>query len=323
MAKLKRSAKDLINNSLPSQVLVPLRNTYDFFSTASDGLVDIWLYLRFMSSTDKGRFRSRRRLDVETQIIKDYHRIEKGLALKETKRNFGLELRNRLNAYLKNADMDSPISSHSLETLRALDNWNQNGEKSDKVSPVESSALNKLNNAEDFFGSRRSVRDFSDEAPSLTDVLRAAQMSLHTPSVCNRQPWKLRIMVEPTRIQKALSLQNGNSGFTDQIKTLALVTVDIRLFSGSGERHQAWIEGGLFAMTFVWAIHSQGLNSCMLNLSQTISQSSKFRKSLQIPMHEVPIAMIAIGKARAGHRVAKSPRRPKGEVIIGSTTLEL
>ncbi len=113
----------------------------------------------------------------------------------------------------------------------------------------------------------------------------------------------------------ALSLQNGNSGFGSAVPTVALVTVDTQLFAGPGERNQGWIDGGLFSMSFVWALHGLGLDSCMLNLSLRNGRSDALRRTLDIPDYELPIMMIAIGYARPGHRVARSPRRPIDEIV--------
>jgi nitroreductase len=318
MIELKKGIKRILKVLIPRPIINILLNSQDVASTFKDNLRDTVLYQKHMASTDRAHRTGKFRLDSETQIIKDYHRIEKGLALKETKKTFGLEIRDRLSYYISREKQDSPLLSHAVQTIEALDDWNNKGVKSDLVSPVQMSTFGHLENAEEFFATRRSVRDFSTENVETSDVIAATALALNTPSVCNRQPWKIRHLTSPSQIKEALSFQNGNSGFGSQIKVLSIISVDLRLFSGSSERNQAWIEGGLFAMTYVWAVHAKGLQSCMLNLSLSYRESQKLKKALQIPSHEVPIVMVGVGKGAPGHRVALSPRREASEVIVNS-----
>jgi nitroreductase len=111
-----------------------------------------------------------------------------------------------------------------------------------------------------------------------------------------------------------LRFQSGNTGFTDSIPTLAVITTDTRYFSGIGERNQAWIEGGLFAMSFVWALHALGYDTCMLNMSVPNKTAAALRAEASIDDAEQVIMMIAIGRGRPGHRRARSPRKSVSEV---------
>ena len=131
--------------------------------------------------------------------------------------------------------------------------------------------------------------------------------------MCNRQPWNVRFFRGEDAL-RALGHQNGNAGFGPDVPVVALVTTDLRLFAHTSERNQAWIEGGLFAMTLVWALHSLGVDSCMLNLSRRSTELDDMRNDLNVDEAEVPIMMIAVGYGRPGHRRARSPRRASTEV---------
>ncbi|KNH23246.1 hypothetical protein ACU18_00050 [Arthrobacter sp. ZBG10] len=137
----------------------------------------------------------------------------------------------------------------------------------------------------------------------------------HAPSVCNRQSWKTHLYTEQADIEKLLSHQSGNRGFGHTARGLLVVTADARLFSGSGERNQRWVDGGLFAMSIVWAMHGLGINSCMLNWSKGNSASEALRRDSGIAPQEDIIVMIALGYAMPDHRVARSPRRPVTEIF--------
>lgn len=256
--------------------------------------------------------------NLEAQLIKDYHRIEKGLALPEPKRPFGVAVTNRLEGNVRvgrEVGTAGLILDSAESAQEALQHWNGHGHISDDVAPVVKAEERGISNADHFFRSRHSVRDF--EAAEVSDELlfNAVALALQSPSVCNRQAWLIRFFREDD-VPRVLRHQNGNRGFAHVVPVVGLVTVDTRLFSAPGERNQPWIEGGIFSMSLVWALHALGLDSCMLNMSVSNSRSDALREEFELADSELIIMMIAIGYARPGHRVARSPRRQLEEVII-------
>lgn len=143
----------------------------------------------------------------------------------------------------------------------------------------------------------------------------APRCAASSPSVCNRQPWKVRVF-EGADVADMLKYQNGNRGFRENVPMLAVISVELAHFSGAGERNQAWIEGGIFSSSLVWVLHALGLESCMLNLSITNAAADALRTAAGIPASEVPIMMIAFGYGAEGHRVARSPRRELDSVLV-------
>ncbi|WP_125037465.1 nitroreductase family protein [Nocardioides sp. LS1] len=252
--------------------------------------------------------------NLEGQVTKDYHRIEKGLALLEPKLPFGLTVAERLAQLTPNHEPVPPYVGHARTALSALLRWNSGDGVDDDVSPLRKTSSAAVAEPEAFFTSRHSVRSFSDRLVEPTLLERAVALAIHSPSVCNRQAWHVRFY-EGDRTSTVLRYQNGNAGFGESIPVVALVTVDARLLSGSGERNQGWIEGGIFSMSLVWAAHAVGLDTCMLNMSVDSDVLDRLRSELDIPDHELVIMMIAIGHGRDGHRVARSPRRLVSEVI--------
>ena len=204
------------------------------------------------------------------------------------------------------------LAESAHEALRA---WNERGFITEEVAPAARSAGCGLNHADQFFRSRHSVRDFDTTEVYDSTLAHAVDLAICSPSVCNRQAWQVRFF-RGDAVARVLAHQNGNSGFTHVVPVVALVTVDTRLFSGPGERNQPWIEGGIFSMSFVWALHALGLASCMLNMSLTNSRVDSLRNEFGIDDCELVIMMIAIGHARRGHRIARSPRRSIDEVVI-------
>jgi nitroreductase len=118
----------------------------------------------------------------------------------------------------------------------------------------------------------------------------------------------------PKKMQAALSHQNGNRGFGYRAQGVLVITSDLRAFVNAGERNQCWVDGGLFAMSVVYALHSLGLGCCMLNWSMEAAADRAMRKEMGIPDSEAVITMTAVGHLKERFKVARSHRRPLHEI---------
>lgn len=136
------------------------------------------------------------------------------------------------------------------------------------------------------------------------------------PSVCNRQAWRVYDLPKSELMASILSCQNGNAGFRDIIPRTLIVACDLRQFVSVGERNQGWIDGGMFAMSLLWTIHAEGLGACALNWSVEKQADEALRKLAPIPDHEIVLMMIAFGHVPESFRVAQSPRKSLGDVLI-------
>ena len=256
-------------------------------------------------------FARRSSKNLEAQLIMDYHSIEKGMALPTPKRPYGRGKADQIGRAIplgREIGVSESVISVAESAQAAVRTWNDDGSLSAEIAPVATGGNRGVADADVFFQSRHSVRDFSDREVSDEELAHAVRLALQSPSVCNRQSWLVRFF-RGADVSRALSHQKGNTGFGHVVPAVALVTVDTRLFVGSGERNQPWIEGGIFSMSLVWALHALGLDSCMLNLSLDNKWVEALRKEFSIPEYESAIMMIAIGYGRDGHRVARSPRR--------------
>lgn len=251
---------------------------------------------------------------LEGQLTKDYHRIEKGLALRQPKRPFGAEVASRLDRFTVSIPEGSALGGHVSSARVALDEWNAGGVADDAVSPVRVVGDRGIKNPDLFFGTRHSVRDFSDRVVEPKTLESAVALAINTPSVCNRQAWNVRFS-DGEAARSVLRFQNGSGSFNRSVPVVAIVTVDTRLFAAASERNQPWIEGGLFAMSLVWALHALGLDACMLNMSVSNETAGQLRSVAGIDDAELVVMMIAIGYGREGHRRARSPRRAVGDVL--------
>ena len=272
------------------------------------------------------------------------HSLEKGLSLRDSRPGFGADqvrlLVGRIERYLDHCGEDQTV----WNALNALEEYCLHSERSGVDVPHVREALKRLHckapagtayphggtrevTRDDvhrharidlhwFVASRSSVRSFTDEEVDIELIERAVRMAQKTPSVCNRQSSRIRVLKDPVRKREALRIQGGARGFGEQIDTVLIVTSDISHFQASGERNQGWIDGGLFAMSVIYALHSLGLGTCALNWSKDRLTDREFRAAIGVPDSESIIMLIAVGHLPERFRVAQSPAKPLSEALI-------
>jgi nitroreductase len=167
---------------------------------------------------------------------------------------------------------------------------------------------------DDFFMNRYSMRQFSDQSLDLADLQKAIYLASKTPSVCNRQCYHAFVAHGKEKASSVLSYQLGNRGFGDQVDSVITVTADLSCFFSSSERNQAWIDGGLFAMSLIYALHSLGIASCPLNWSVNPKRDLALKNASGIPHSHSVIMMIACGHIKDEFTVAQSKRKPMEEL---------
>lgn len=271
-------------------------------------------YLKYSSPEDKIRA-TLPKVNLNGLAIKEIHKVEKGLALKQPKRPFGLQVARKLGVLMNLNVLDQVWQNEAHQARNALDLWNSDGEADQLLSPPTSERL-PFDRAEfhRLFESRRSVRQFDEDREVPHELLfNAARLAGLSPSVCNRQAWKVFYATTAQSKSMLRANQNGNLGF-GEIPVIALVVVDIRYFEGAGERNQGWIDGGIFSMSLCLALHGLGLATCMLNLSLPNSVFETIRSQMNLGPWDLPIMMVAVGYAPKEYRVARSTRKPISEI---------
>jgi len=310
-------------------------------------------YLSFNYAYDLKRFldwsavrsRSVSQVNLRAQITMDYHRIEKGLALKEPRLGFGIQVIERLisnlyeyqvkygldevgqiaintlSAYCKfhlEQGVNCEQIQQAIATLRTTSSSNGNCSIQGGTVEITKEEIHQAGKLDlkAFFESRYSVRQFSSEDVDLNLIQEAVVMAQKTPSVCNRQSAKVYVFSREEDKQKVLSYQNGNRGFGEQINKVLIITSDLQHFTTAGERNQCWIDGGMFSMSLVYALHSLGLGSCCLNWSVQHYVDRELRRVAGIPDSEAVMMMIGVGHLPEKLKVAQSPRKDLSEVLV-------
>jgi|TARA_B110000093_G_C12959635_1_gene406565 nitroreductase len=279
------------------------------------------------------------KVKLQAYITRQYHGIEKGLTLPDTRLGFGrpliMAISKNLNLYISAYGIDDLVS-HAVSALKNYKDFNESVLKDNdvvlekindllsKVSKHDSPifrAMNKEKVAETtnfdfsaFMKTRRSIRDFAQGEVD-NELLKLCILdAMETPSACNRQGWRVRIYEGEER-DNILKYQNGNRGFNSSINKVLFVTGCSEAYSYT-ERNGMLVDGSLFSMSLILALHSRGIGSCPLNTSYTYKDEIKLRKGINLPLSEEPIMMIAVGNLKDNYKVAASPKKSIKDVLI-------
>ncbi len=117
---------------------------------------------------------------------------------------------------------------------------------------------------------------------------------MRTPSVCNRQPTRVHVILNKELIAKALKIQGGFNGYPVP-PALLLLTADNRVFMAPQEHNEGYTDGGLFGMNLLLALEEQGIAACPLNTMFRRGPEKATRRLLSIPSNEVLVMYIAVG----------------------------
>lgn len=280
--------------------------------------------------------------NLESRIIAHYHVLEKGLCMPNFRYKFGQEIISSLLDLLAryeaaNLPLDNPQFRTAVSVLcKYYDLHLQNGQDISSYFPATKyeKILTHTNNCggyieleqDSYFSdatsefsvfaqSRFSIREFSDRSIPLNLIENAITVAQKSPSVCNRQTSRVYYFQSREITQKLLLLQNGNRGFGHQINHLLIVTSTLQSFDGINERYQSYIDGGMFAMSLLYALHNNKLAACPLNWSVTNKTDKRFKELSGIPDHENIIMLIGVGYPPKSFKAASSTRKALREVL--------
>lgn len=288
----------------------------------------LWDYRQYVASTGTSRPVLSRNLryrdDLEylrSRLAVLVHGLEKGATYPRPRRPYGVGRIQDIKSLLACIDLESrPVDRDDADSaVEAVEEYNDGAAISDEISPRCDWSGVRLDpeKTEKFVRSRHSIRNFDREREVSDELIRTAvRLAGLTPSVCNRREYRAHFYSEPEQIRRLLELQNGNVGFRETIPRLIVVSVRRSSFSGAGERNQRWVDGGLFAMSLVWLLHSVGLGTCFLNWSEVSWKTCALRGVGDIPASEDIVVLIAVGYPKSGYRVPRSSERPLKDILV-------
>ena len=141
---------------------------------------------------------------------------------------------------------------------------------------------------------RSSVREFSGDPIDTTKVMSALKAAEKTPSVCNRQGWKVYWVEDKELAAKVLKHQRG-FGYALMPEVLLCITVSNNTFLSPVERNQSYVDGGLFSMSVMYGLESEGLAAVPLNACMYHRDQLAVRELLDIDESENIIMFMAVG----------------------------
>ena len=296
------------------------------------------LNIFYKSSFKNNSFKSKE--SYTAFLTKQYHIVEKGLALPNPRLGFGKEkinlliaesekyinkyganplinnIKSCLNEYIEfNTKNNIPTNTDYFEKIKNFINDDINLKTGGTILIAKEDLIKKNNiDFKSFVKSRFSVRDFSIENLETSKIKEAIEIAKNAPSVCNRQSLKAHLYEDKQEILKLLKLQGGNNGFTDSINKLLIITTDAKAFSKM-ESNQIFIDGGLFSMNLVLALHSLTIGACCLNTCFPYVREKKVKKVGNIASNERLIMMMGIGHLKDNYNVAISKKKDLSEIL--------
>ncbi len=172
----------------------------------------------------------------------------------------------------------------------------------------------KTTNFAEFAESRHSVRWFSDEPVDEEKLMAAIKLAQTAPSACNRQATRVKIIATEEGKKLCCELQNGNRGWGNKADKWLLITSELGAWSHSYP-HDSYVDGGIYAMNLLYALHYYGIVACTLNAHLTIEQRKQLQEFVGYSESEVPVVFIVIGNPADKFMVPKSRRIDLDEIV--------
>lgn len=297
----------------------------------------LWLYqIRYNASCGTEQDREK----WEYSLLRKTHTVEKGLSLRNPRVGFGQQkvsaLLEELARYQQRFGKEHPgFIDYPLHTIGFWIDYTRKqgveiGDIERKFEGVErfegfegakmasgvvltsraAQQQGAQGNFESLLRSRHSVRYFTDELVSHEVIDLALTMAQLTPSACNRQGWKTHVF-EGEACHRLLKWHGGTRGFEEDVHQAIVVTANQKAFFYY-EMYQAYVDGGLYGMNLINALHSLGLGTIPLSCGFK-QRKLKGLHAMGIPSNEVPVLIVGFGQLPEEFKVAASVRKPISE----------
>ncbi len=327
---IKQLAKKILPSSIFNVLELKIKKYKGYKRLRKAQEYDFNIYLE--SSDIKGVNNANKMIGL---IIREYHAVEKGLIMPEFRLGFGkdrvISLCNNCRHYIKFYGIDDVQLKHAVSVIYEYLKVHEDGGfmlehsvlksiqqlKSDiqgigLSEQIETTKTNYFSKVDDnffkFSNSRSSVRNYTEEELSIDKLEQSLLLARNTPSACNRQSARTYIFTNKELMGRILEVQGGNRGFGHLANKLIIITADHNLYAGVGERNQAFIDGGMYAMNLLYALHFNKVAACILNCSNTPEKDLALRKLTGIKDSEVFIAMVSCGIPPDKFKIASSKR---------------
>ena len=293
-------------------------------------------YDRAQFMANAGALHLDRKAAACAEIVMGYHVIEKGLTMPRRRLGFGkgavVHLVNLISSFEKRFGRDDPQVRHAVGVLRAYRELHR--ESPDAMPRLDAflAAHSDIPAADEphvtrgeffaakdapfprFAASRHVCRHFAGPVPRET-IESAVELALTAPSACNRQHARVHVVDDPALRNRLFAAQGGTRGFGVDADKVIVVTSDLSAIRWGWERHDCYVNGGIFVMNLCYALHYFGVAHCILHWSVSPEVDRAAHEFLGIPANEAIVQVIACGMPPEEFDVAASPRLAVSDVL--------
>lgn len=293
------------------------------------------LYFLSFSELNERKFNKQKLI---AKIISLYHVIEKGLTMPDMKVKFGYEtILHTIDLCEFYLSEYKKIDEHVIYAIKMLQEYisvhnrlkiNVDESITDRINKlfflvknndIPGKIAHELVTSASFFSktkseypefvrSRHSIRSFSGDNISLKEIENALEIADFTPTSCNRQPARVKIIENKKIINEVLNIQRGNRGFGHLVNKLIIVYADMSIYNDVVERNTIYIDTGMYTMNLLLALHYHKIGVCTLNASFTLSEEKQVKEKLGMSRKEVISVILACGRIPNEVKYANSPK---------------
>jgi nitroreductase len=296
---------------------------------------DYRLYKKHSSVFNKDAYNK-----IESEITLRYHSIEKGFLHSPIRYRFAKKRVEELLDYLKFKEVDSHIKEVQIQSailnlcayyeihyenkIKISDYFTKEDYEELKKKLITDLKPVKHHTSSDYFKYRRSdfnqfslsrcsVREYSGEKISIDVFNKVVELANHAPTVCNRQGISVILVDNKEKLDEILLIQGGLKGYSDNLSQLIVLTSDRNYFYSIGERYQLYIDGGIYLMNLLYALHYYEIAACPAHWGMPVEADTKVQKIIGLNESEKIICLIAVGKPVSNFKTTLSLRRPYNE----------
>ncbi len=280
--------------------------------------------------------------DQNYELLQLCHRIEKGMIIGSPRAGWGEEKAKRIIDIVEEHADWCPEEKYFLQTATGVlssfvEYKRKSGDYSETIKNIEkrliaihsdsakyggtvsldldSSLMTKeeIKTVEKAILSRHSIRSFSPEHVSISDIKHAIDLANHCPSACNRQPFRVYVISSEKRKEA------DSSGVFNADKYL-IITGIINAFTA--DEFNDWIvSASIFAGYLCFCLHIYGIANCpiRMDLLERAPVYKKLRSICNIPDCEQIVLEIAIGRYN-DHNIAPMSYRKNADNICVDCT---
>lgn len=161
---------------------------------------------------------------------------------------------------------------------------------------------------------RRSVRWYEKRKVPRAIIDQAVAVAVQSPSACNRQPYRFLIFDDPVSVAQASQLPMGVAGFNHNFPAIVAIVGRLRAYPHVRDRHVIYIDGGLAAMSFMFALETQGVSSCSINWPDIPERERAASRVLGLDPDERIVMFVSLGYAASDGLVPYSQKLSLDEV---------